>query len=144
MAKSNAIFDFATDYYYKNELQKPENFQFTEANWNDFKTYLQKIDFTYQTNTEKELEKLLATAKDEGMEQLVLPRYKEISTAIEADKKQELEDKKPEITSLLTDEIIKRYFYKEGLYEYYVQHNPEIKEAQKVLNDATRYSTILK
>ncbi|MGY5845975.1 S41 family peptidase [Salegentibacter sp. HM20] len=140
----DAIFDFATDYYYKNELQKPENFQFTEANWNDFKTYLQKIDFTYQTNTEKELEKLLATAKDEGMEQLVLPRYKEISTAIEADKKQELEDKKPEITSLLTDEIIKRYFYKEGLYEYYVQHNPEIKEAQKVLNDATRYSTILK
>ena len=140
----DAIFDFATDYYYKNELQKPENFQFTEANWNDFKTYLQKIDFTYQTNTEKELEKLLATAKDEGMEQLVLPRYKEISTAIEADKKQELEEKKPEITSLLTDEIIKRYFYKEGLYEYYVQHNPEIKEAQKVLNDATRYSTILK
>lgn len=52
--------------------------------------------------------------------------------------------KKPEIVSLLTDEIIKRYTYKEGLYEYYTRHNPEILEAQKILNSPSRYSEILK
>ena len=53
-------------------------------------------------------------------------------------------DKKVEIESLLTDEILKRYFYREGLYEYQITHNPEILEAVAVLKDAGRYGKILR
>ena len=63
--------------------------------------------------------------------------------AVEAAKKNALEEKKVEISSLITDEIIKRYFYKEGLYEYYVQHNPEIQEALGILGNTQRYKEIL-
>ena len=59
-------------------------------------------------------------------------------------KLQELEEKKPEIVSLLTDEIIKRYFYKEGLYEYYTENNPEIAKAQFILKSPEEYAKILK
>lgn len=51
--------------------------------------------------------------------------------------------KKAEITSLLSDEILKRYFYKEGLYEYQLLHNPEILAAVKVFTDNS-YQNILK
>jgi len=47
------------------------------------------------------------------------------------------------IVSLLTDEIIKRYFYKEGLYEYYTENNPEIMQAKSLLNNPSEYSKIL-
>jgi len=45
---------------------------------------------------------------------------------------------------LLSDEILKRYFYREGLYDYQVTQNPEILEAVAVLNDNKRYNRILK
>ena len=63
-----------------------------------------------------------------------------ISTA----KDKAIVSKKAEITSLISDEILKRYFYKEGLYDYQVENNPEIIEAIKVLNDENRYKRILK
>jgi carboxyl-terminal processing protease len=140
----NAIFNFATEYYYKNELKEPELFEFTDTDFNNFKSFLKTSNFTYKTATEQELEELLAIASKEGYEQDILGHYKSISTEIEAQKKKELDEKKHEIVSILTDEIIKRYFYKEGLYEYYVDHNPEILEAKSILNNSQRYSEILK
>ncbi|HSP10948.1 MAG TPA: S41 family peptidase [Salegentibacter sp.] len=140
----DAIFDFATDYYYTHELENPEDFRFTDNDFKDFSEYLEKIDFNYQTKTEKELEKVLIAAKEEGFEKDIISNYKDISEGLNRLKKQELQDKKPEIVSLLTDEIIKRYFYKEGLYEHYVEHNPEIMESLAILNNPGRYSEILK
>ncbi|MDX1720764.1 MAG: peptidase S41, partial [Salegentibacter mishustinae] len=140
----NAIFNFATEYYYKNDLKDPESFEFTDADFNNFKSFLKTSNFDYKTATEQELEELLAIASKEGYEQDILGHYKSISTEIEAQKKKELDEKKHEIVSILTDEIIKRYFYKEGLYEYYVENNPEILEAKSILNDSQRYSEILR
>lgn len=140
----DAIFDFATDYYYTHELENPEDFRFTENDFKDFSDYLEEIDFNYQTKTEKELEEVLIAAKEEGYEKDIISNYKDISEEINELKKEELQDKKPEIVSLLTDEIIKRYFYKEGLYEHYVEHNPEIMESLAILNNTNRYSEILK
>ncbi len=140
----NAIFNFATEYYYKNDLKDPESFEFTNADFNNFKSFLKTSNFDYKTATEQELEELLAIASKEGYEQDILGHYKSISTEIEAQKKKELDEKKHEIVSILTDEIIKRYFYKEGLYEYYVENNPEILEAKSILNDSQRYSEILR
>ena len=70
--------------------------------------------------------------------------YNNLQKRIDAVKQQELLNKKAEISSLLKDEILKRYFYRKGLYEYQVVNNPEIKEALAVLKDANRYAKILK
>ena len=140
----DAIFDFATDYYYTHKLETPEDFIFTGNDFKNFSDYLEKIDFNYQTRTEKELEEVLIAAKEEGYEKEIISNYKDISEGLNQLKKEELQDKKPEIVSLLTDEIIKRYFYKEGLYEHYVEHNPEIMESLAILNNTRRYSEILK
>ncbi len=141
---SNALFDFATTYYYSHKLGNPESFRFSDADYNEFKEHLNKTGFSYQTRTEMELDKAMITAKNEGFEEETIQNYKEILLEIEAAKKEELDAKKPELVSLLTDEIIKRYFYQEGLYEYYVKHNPEILEARAILNNQQRYETILK
>ena len=49
-----------------------------------------------------------------------------------------------EIKKLLLDEIIKRYQYKEGVYQYYTKNNIEIKKAVSLLNNVTEYKQILK
>jgi carboxyl-terminal processing protease len=140
----NAIFDFATNYYYSNTLEQPEDFNFTDADFNNFQKFLEQTDFSYETRTEAELGEAMATARKEGFDKEIIAGYKQMIAEIEKSKKAEVEDKKAEISSLLTDEIIKRYFYQEGLYNYYLKNNPEILEAQQVLNDPRKYAEILK
>ncbi len=140
----DAIFDFATEYYYSHKLEDAANFSFTDSDYNDFKNFLNSSGFTYQTATEKELEEMMDKAEDEELKSKIAADVAKIKAQIESFKAQELESKKPEIVSLLTDEIIKRYFYKEGLYEYYTINNPEIKKATSILNNPAEYSKILK
>lgn len=141
---SNAIFDFATEYYYSHKLESPLAFKFTDQDYESFKTFLKNKGFNYQTRTEKELEEALITAEEEGFSEDILNNYKETLSKISIAKKADLDTKKAEITTLLTDEIIKRYFYQEGLYEHYILNNPEITEAQSILNNGNKYSGILK
>ena len=51
---------------------------------------------------------------------------------------------KEKLSALIRDEIIKRYFYSEGLYEYYKANNPEIKKAIYILSDPSEYNKVLK
>jgi carboxyl-terminal processing protease len=140
----NAIFDYATNYYYTHKLETPEDFSFTEKDYSDFKDYLKSNGFEYQTATEKELEDVVAAAEKEGYQQNLSEELKSIKEAISNSKEQALNLKKAEIMSLLSEEIIKRYFYKEGLYEYYVKKNPEILKAKEILQDKAQYQNILK
>ncbi|WP_300433692.1 S41 family peptidase [Christiangramia sp.] len=140
----DAIFDFATKYYYSHELNDPKEFNFTDADFNEFKKYLESSDFEYQTATEMELSEMIDKAEKEELKSKISTEIEKIRAQISAFKKQELDNKRPEIVSLITDEIIKRYFYKEGLYEYYTDHNPEIAKAQSLLNNPSEYAKILK
>jgi carboxyl-terminal processing protease len=55
-----------------------------------------------------------------------------------------LDKNQKEIKGMILDEIIKRYQYQEGLYNYYLKSNPEIKKAVSILNTPAEYNTILK
>ncbi|SDK78533.1 carboxyl-terminal processing protease [Salinimicrobium catena] len=141
--QQNSIFDYATDYYYSHDLSSPEALDLSQTDFNDFKKFLASTDFDYQTFTEKQLSELKKAAALEGFDDEIAQDYKEIEKTIQTSKQQAIEDKKEEIISLLSDEIIKRYFYKEGLYKYYVENNPEIRKARTVLNDPAEYNKIL-
>lgn len=141
---NQAIFDFATDYYYANKLADPQDFNFSEADYNSFKQFLKRTNFSYETRTERDLNEALETARKEGFEKEIIQNYQQMVKGIEATKTSEIDNKKEEITSLLTDEIIKRYFYQEGLYQYYLKNDQEILQAREVLADSRRYADILK
>ena len=141
--QQNAIFDYATKYYYSHDVSSPEAFKLTDQDYVDFKRFLESSNFEYQTFTEKQLEELMKAATFENFDEEISGKYQEIEKILAAEKIEALDDQKEEILSLLSDEIIKRYFYKEGLYEYYTRNNPEIVAALEVLNNQTRYKEVL-
>lgn len=144
LVQDEAIFNFATNYYYTHKLESPEDFKFTSSDFSDFKDFLKTTNFKYTTQTEKELKETLEIAVKEEFDDDVQNNYNNFLASIQQAKTKAIDDKKPEIERLITDEIIKRYFYKEGLYDYYVINNPEIEEAKNILNSTNRYSKILK
>ncbi|TQD40710.1 S41 family peptidase [Haloflavibacter putidus] len=143
LLEQDAIFDYATQYYYSHSLEQPNNFNFSAADYNEFKKFLQKIDFEYKTQTEKELQNALSSAKKEGFNQAIQKQYSNLQKALKTAKEEALDEKQEEITHLITSEIIPRYFYENGLYNYYIENNPELLEAQRILNNSKKYKSIL-
>lgn len=139
----NAIFDYSTEYYYSHKLEKPEDFNFTASNYGDFIKFLESSGFNHETLTEKMLQEALEIAEQEGFDEDISAESKKLQQAIVASKNEALQEKKAEISGLLTDEIIKRYFYKQGLYDYSVKNNPEIRKAAEILLDQNQYRQIL-
>ncbi|WP_029036388.1 S41 family peptidase [Salinimicrobium xinjiangense] len=142
--QENAIFDYATNYYYSHDLKTPEAFKFSDQDYSEFLKYLETTGFEFKTETDKELEDVMDAAEKEGYQQTITENLKRLQGSLNASKQQALVSKKAEIKSLLSEEIIKRYFYKEGLYEYYTKNNPEIIKAKEVLNNQNEYKKILK
>ncbi|GAA0872723.1 S41 family peptidase [Gangjinia marincola] len=143
LLRENVIFDYATQHYYENPTTTVENFAFAEKDYSDFKKYLNKTGFTYETNTEKELKEAYAVAEKEELSEEIMSAYNDLVATVDKAKERALENKKAEIIDQLTDEIILRYGYREGLYSYYTTNNKEIKEAQKLLNNSQKYQSIL-
>ncbi len=143
LLKDNAIFEYATDYYYKHQYSDMSEFSWSQADFNDFKNFLTRTGFNYETETEKAFAKALLQAEKDDLKKEVQAAYSQLDNAIAQAKEKAIDERQEEIQNLLIDEIVKRYFYRDGLYEYQLINNTEIKEATTVLNDSKRYSKIL-
>jgi carboxyl-terminal processing protease len=90
------------------------------------------------------LKNTLAIAKKEKIDESINSEYEQLLAALKKSQDKLLDKNQKEIKNLITDEIIKRYQYQEGLYQYYLKNNSEIKKALSVLNNSNEYKSILK
>lgn len=144
LLKNDGIFNYVTQYYYKNPNLGTSIPNFSDTDFADFKAFLKKEKFEFDTETELALKNTLATAKKEKIDETITAEYQQFLAALQRSDEKELEKNKTEIKKLITDEIIKRYQYKEGLYQYYTKSNAEITKAQAILNNTAEYNKILK
>ena len=138
------IFDYATDYYYENPNLDISNLELGHSDFEDFKTFLKSNNFTYKTDTEKALVKVIDNAKKEGLDDNIQNDYNTLISNLNNSKALAINENEEEILNLLTDEIVKRYVYREGLYDYYVHHNAEIKKSKEILSNPSKYSSYLR
>ena len=143
LVKNNGIFDFATEYYYKNPSMGTKIPTISDADFSAFKQFLKKEKFTFDTETELALKETLAAAKRENIDDGIMQSYQQLLVALEKSENVLLDKSSSQIKTLLRDEIIKRYQYKEGLYEYYIKNNPEIKRSTSLLNNSEEYKKYL-
>lgn len=144
LLKENVIFDYATDYYYKNKVASIDDFEFSEADFEVFKNHVKATGFTFETETEKALNKAMTLNGSDLLDSSVQEKYRSLLAEINAKKITGLDTSKKEIITQLEDEIVKRYFYNDGLYDFYLTHDQAILTATELLNDATNYKAILK
>lgn len=141
---NNGIFDFATDYYYKNPTIGNQIPTVTAADFEAFKSFLKKKSFSFNTETEQALKNMLALAKKEKIEGEITTEYSQLLAAVQKSEEALLTKNQKEIKNLILEELIKRYHYKEGLYLYYSKNNSAIKKALEIVNNPTEINSILK
>lgn len=143
IVNDNLIFDFATEYYYAHEVTDLKNFKLTDADFNAFKAFLKANNFTFETKTEKAFDDALMVAKDEALNEVIDADYATLVTSLNAYKTKAIDDNKTQLMGLLSEEIVKRYFYREGMYTFYIAHNPEIKKGTDILKNPSTYLNYL-
>ncbi|KRB54865.1 S41 family peptidase [Flavobacterium sp. Root186] len=144
LLKNDGIFDYATTYYYKNQNLGDKIPVVTDTDYAGFKQYLKTNKISFDTETEVALKNTLAAAKNEKIDETIAPEYQQLLAALERSENTLLDKNQKEIRGLIQEELIKRYQYQEGLYQFYIKNNSEIKRAVNVLNNQTEYKTILK
>jgi len=144
LQKNDGIFDYVTDYYYKNPTLGDKIPTITDADYTNFKLFLKNKKFRFDTETELALEQTLEAAKKEKLDESIINEYKQLLAAVQKSEETQLNKYEKEIKNLITDEIIKRYQYKEGLYQYYIKNNAEIKKSEALLANTSEYNKILK
>lgn len=140
----NIIFDYATRFRVgHDEIAKAREFRLTDQDYADFTTYVLGRTFTYSTASSELMEKLKETAELENYFADAKAEYDALYARLSPSKERDLAKFRTEITELLEDEIIGRYYYQTGRIERSLVDDPFILEAVKILNDPARYKQIL-
>jgi carboxyl-terminal processing protease len=140
----NLLFDFAV--YYKSlnpEIPSADKFVFTDADYQDFVNWVKDKDFDYETKSEEYLRLLIETSKEEKYYSDASPELEALLTKFSHDKNKDLMMFKDEITDIICQEIVVKYYYEKGAIIYGLKNDPEVKKAVELLNDEKDFQKIL-
>ena len=143
--RKRLIFDFATQFRYKNEeIVAVEEFEITDEIFNDFISFLEDKEYEYTTATEEALDIFKEITDEEGTTELIENEFKLLLEKIRSNKKNDLQNSKQELKEFLANEIVSRYYYQEGRIIERLQHDKDIEESLRLLENLDEYESILK
>ena len=143
LLNSALVFDYVNRYYYANTLDNFEGFSLNTGDFERFKSMSLDKKYNFDDESLKEINNLKKTLKDEGFGTMT-SSFKTFEKSLQNAKLELINQFKDDILAALENEIIKRYFYREGMYSYLLSTNAEIFKAQEIITDIQTYQNILK
>ncbi len=140
----NVVFDFATKFAYENPvISSVEEFNITDEIYNNFVQFALLDSFKYETQSERELNKLEKIVKSEKYYDRVKEELEKLREKLINDKETDLINFKAEVIQFLRDEIVGRYYYEDGQIETNLKDDIQLHKAIEILNDQNQYKSIL-
>lgn len=144
LVNDNLIFHYATEYCLKHaDISAPEEFKITDADYAEFKAMVKAADFKYDQQTEKMLKNLKEMAEFEGYLAGASEEFKALEQKLTHNLDHDLDYFSKDIKSMITVEIVKRYYYQRGGIIEQLKDDADLKEAVKVLTAPAEYKKML-
>jgi carboxyl-terminal processing protease len=138
------IFDFATQFRREHSTILPsDQFMITDSIFNSFLAYIADKKYDYKTKSEVALEDFQKNSEKEHYFNAIKSEYEALKTQMENDKKSDLTKFKSQISDLLKQDIISRYYYQKGKIISSLKTDKDISEAITALTDLNLYKSIL-
>lgn len=135
------LFDFATKFANENEsIPQPEEFIITDDIYNQFSEYVKESGFKYDSQSKEDLEALMKTAKQEKYYKLAEAEFEALKARLEPNLDKDLKGFRDEISDLLVDEIISRYYYQKGSIRAAIHDDEGIEKTIEALHSETAYA----
>ncbi len=145
LVNSGLVFEYAS-FYCGEHPEVPatmRGFKLSDAEYQKFVNWVKSQKFSYQSALEKQTDDLIKAAKDERYYDELQSPLKELKNKIEATRSTDLTHFKKEISEILELQIAFHYRLNAGQAEISVDRDDEIKEAKKILADATSFNKLL-
>lgn len=144
MVYQRQFFDFATKFRNLNEsILPPGSFHLQETVWKDLPAFLKENNFTYQTASEEALEKLEKVLESEKFLDESAELVNQIKQVVSGDLNRDLELFRPEITTVLEEEIVSRYYHQSGRARQVIPNDQTIAKAVEILSNQEEYLKLL-
>lgn len=139
------IFDFATIYAAKTpSIPQPEDFTITDAIFEEFIKYVKSSDFKYDSETEEAFAELVKTAINEKYFDLASSEFKALEARLKPDLDKDIHLFRSEISELMRDEIVSRFYYQKGAIRATLGTDPNVQKAREVLNQGNIFAGYFK
>jgi len=146
LIQQQLIFKFG-NYYSSNfsDIGSLDEFEITDEIYDLFKEYIEKEEFQFETLSDEKIDDLEETLLFEGynvkLEKTGL--LKKIKEEILRLKNQDINKYKKEISKIMLQDILVRYYYNEGRIKSSLKEDKAILNAINILNDTKEYNKIL-
>jgi carboxyl-terminal processing protease len=139
------IFDFATRFSVENQtITSPEEFEISDDIYKQFVTFVKGNNFVYESQSQNELDDLINSAKKDKYYSLAETEFEALRAKLSPNLDKDFDLFKEEISELLQDEIVSRYYYQKGAIRASVNDDKGIKKAIEELNSETAYAGYFK
>ena len=136
------FFKFADYYYYRNTDEKFSSIN-NEKLTNEFTKYLKENNFVYKSESEKQLDELIADANKKKLNEKVIADLQNVKKYFEEIDNSEFSLYKDEILTEIKGELASRYFGAEGRVEELLKYDTQFRTAYNVVSDQTVYNKLL-
>lgn len=128
------FFDYATRYHRLHDtIARPELFELTDADIEDFCAYLDERGFKYETETSKFFNDMIKMARHEDIDSTTLAQLEALEPVLTPDFREAIWRNQEEVKQMLGAEIVLRYYYQRGQAAYQLRFDKELKRAFKTL-----------
>ena len=135
------VFDFATKYSNENEsIPQPEEFVVNDDIYMQFSEFIKENNFDYESQSQDEFDALVKSAKREKYFGLAEAEFDALKAKLEPNLDKDLKLFKEEISELLEDEIVSRYYYQKGAIRAAIHNDKGVLKAIEELKSATAYA----
>lgn len=132
--RDHLFFDYATRYYKEHDsIALAGEFRLTDSDIEAFCKYLDEKEFSYETETGRYLGELIDMAKQEDIDSTLLAELEAFKPRLTEDYRAAIVRNRSEVEQLLGGEIVKRYYYHRGYYEYLLRYDKDVKRAVEVV-----------
>ncbi len=139
LVMNDIIGEYAIEYYRLHDsIASPSEFRLSDEEYEDFVRFAEKKDFDFRTGSAVQLEQLLKTARNEGLYDIYRTQLDALSDIVSADKRSVLELKKDEISQILEEEIVIRYYYRPGGTESFLRNDNQLVKALDGFKNGSR------
>lgn len=145
LVAGNTIFDFATRYVAEHpEVASPSEFVVDDGLYEEFKRSIDPAQVQYDKLTEYMVEQLEEVTKREGyMNDSVQSQIDALKRMLHHDLDRDLDIQRKDIARYLGTELMRRYYFNQGTYEFLIRDDADLERAAAVLNDEAEYRRLL-
>lgn len=138
------IFDYATQWALRHQKIAPaKDFVFPEADYEEFKAFVKAKDFKYDRQSERALTTLKEVMDFEGYTEEAALELKALEAKLTPDLDRDLELNKEDIIDLISNEIVKRYYFQRGVIIQSLRKDQDLQKALEILKDQNLYRQTL-